>query len=54
MILEIHAVNSRDQRGRQEDERGHGEDLDDRVLLVVDHAQGRIEQETHFVERNVA
>ena len=42
--LEIHAVDRGHQRRRQEDHRGNGENLDDRVLLDIDEAERGIQQ----------
>jgi hypothetical protein len=43
--LEVHAVAAGDQRRRQEDGGDHREDLDDLVLLDVDHTERGVEQE---------
>ena len=44
-VLEVHAVDGADQRRRHQRHRQHREDLDDGVLLVVDHAERGFEQE---------
>ena len=44
-MLEVHAVDGADQRRRHQGHRQHREDLDDGVLLVVDHAERGVEQE---------
>src|ERR1700722_9389829 len=51
--LEIHAVDGGDHRRRHEDDPQHGEQLDDVVLREVDEAEGRVEQELHFLRLEV-
>jgi hypothetical protein len=46
-VLEVHPVDRGDQRGRQEGGPGHGQELDDVVLLVADEAQRRLHHEGH-------
>src|SRR5229473_1196351 len=43
--LEVHSVDAGDQRRRHERDRGDGEDLDDAVLLDIDHPEQRVELE---------
>ena len=43
-VLEVHAVDAGDQRGRQQGHAGHREDLDDLVLVDVDEADGGVHQ----------
>lgn len=38
-VLEIHAVDGRDERGRKKDDGSHREYLDDSVLFDIDHAE---------------
>ena len=44
-MLEIHAEDGPDHRRRQQEHRHHREDLQDVVLVDVDHAERRVEQE---------
>ena len=46
--MKVHSVNSCDQGRRQKNKRGYRKNLDDRVLLVRDHSERGIEQETQF------
>ena len=39
-VLEVHAIDAGDQRGRQQGHAGHGKELDDLVLIDVDEADG--------------
>ena len=48
-VLAVHAVYRRDECWRQEHDRSDGEDLNDRRLLDVDHAERRIEQEADLL-----
>ena len=49
--MKIHAVDGGEQCWWQEHHRCHREDLDDVVLLDVDHAEGRVQQEDDLVRQ---
>ena len=50
-VLEVHAVNARNQSGWQQSDAGHREDLDDLVLVDVDETDCRVHQEVDLVEQ---
>ena len=52
-VLEIHAVNRSDERSGQEDDGGHGENLDDFVLLDVDKTQRGVLDVVETLEREI-
>ncbi len=49
--LEVHPVHARDERGRQQRDARHREDLDDLVLVDVDEADRGVHQEVDLVEQ---